>query len=62
MLKRRIATRNGDTVAVKYAHDIHTLISVSEGGEYSDIRELLSSSKSQRSQSSLSVAKVTTNG
>ena len=39
------------TVAVKYAYDIHTLISVLEGGEYSDIRELLSSGKGQRSQS-----------
>ena len=55
-------TRNGDTVAVKYAYAIHTLIFVSEGGEYSDIRELLSSGKSQRSQSSSSVAKVNTNG
>ena len=62
MLKRRVATRNGDTVAVKYAYDIHTLISVLEGGEYSDIRELLSSGKGQRSQSSSSVANTTMNG
>ena len=62
MLKRRVATRNGDTVAVKYAYDIHTLISVLEGGEYSDTRELLSSGKGQRSQSSSSVANTTMNG
>ena len=62
MLKRRVATRNGDTVAGKYAYDIHTLISVLEGGEYSDIRELLSSGKGQRSQSSSSVANTTMNG
>lgn len=61
MLKRRVATRNGDSVAVKYAYDIHTLVSILEGGEYSDIREMLSSSKSQRSQSFNSVANVTTN-
>ena len=61
MLTRRVATRNGDTVAVKYAYDIHTLISVLVGGEYSDIRELLSSGKGQRSQSSSSVANTTMN-
>ena len=54
MLKRRVCTRNSDSVAVKLAQDIHTLMSVLEGAEYSDMRELLSSGsgRSQRSQSS----------
>ena len=43
MLKRRVCTRNSDSVAVKLAQDIHTLMSVLEGAEYSDMRELLSS-------------------
>ncbi|MCG8048789.1 MAG: hypothetical protein N0E48_24800 [Candidatus Thiodiazotropha endolucinida] len=53
MLKRRVATRSGDPVSVKLAYDIHTLMSVFEGADYSDMRELISSGsgKSQRSQS-----------
>ena len=53
-LKRRVCTRNSDSVAVKLSQDIHTLMSVLEGAEYSDMRELLSSGsgRSQRSQSS----------
>ena len=61
MMKCRIGTRSGDTVAVKLAHDIHTVMSVLEGAEYSDMRELISSGsgKSQRSQSVLSSADET---
>ena len=33
MLKRRVCTRNGDSVAIKPAYDIHTLMSVIEGAE-----------------------------
>ena len=53
-LKRRVCTRNSDSVAVKLSQDIHTFMSVLEGAEYSDMRELLSSGsgRSQRSQSS----------
>lgn len=52
-LKRRVHTRNGDTVAVKLAYDVHSLMSVMEGGDYSDIKDMLRSNKSysQRSQS-----------
>lgn len=38
MLKRRVCTRSGDSVPVKLSHDIHTLMSVIEGAEYSDMR------------------------
>ena len=58
MLKRRVYTWSGDSVPVKLSHDIHTLMSVIEGAEYSDMRDLLSSGggRSQRSQSSSSAA------
>ncbi|MEW8562289.1 MAG: hypothetical protein AB2541_09295 [Candidatus Thiodiazotropha sp.] len=60
MLKRRIYTRNGDPVPVKFAQDIHTLISVLEGAEYSEIKDLLSGSGvSQRSQSVSGSANIT---
>ena len=35
--KRRVHTRNGDIVTVKLAYDIHTLMSVIEGGDYIQI-------------------------
>ena len=61
MLKRRVCIRNGDSVAIKLAYDIHTLMSVIEGAEYTDMRELLSSGsgRSQRSQSTPSQANET---
>lgn len=43
MLKRRVSTRNGDPVSVKFSYFIHTLISELEGAESSDMRELISS-------------------
>ena len=54
MLKRRVFTRSGDSVATKLAHDVHTLMSVIEGAEYTDMRELLSSGNGGRSQRSQS--------
>ena len=61
MLKRRVCTRNSDSVAVKLAHDIHTLMAVLEGAEYSEMRELLSSGsgRSQRTQSTANDTIVT---
>ena len=50
-LKRRVHTRNGDTVSVKLAYDIYSLMAVFEGGEYSEIKDMLRSNKSSRSQS-----------
>ncbi|MEW8546462.1 MAG: hypothetical protein AB2693_23335 [Candidatus Thiodiazotropha sp.] len=63
MLKRRLYTRSGDSIPVKLSHDIHTLMSVIEGAEYSEMRELLSSGsgRSQRSQLSSSTANDTIN-
>ena len=40
-LKRRVNTRNGDTVAVKLTYDTHTLMSIMEGGDYSDMRDMI---------------------
>ena len=42
-LKRRVFTRRGEPV--KLSHDIHTLVSVMEGEDFSVIKELISSSK-----------------
>ena len=50
-LKRRVHTRNGDSVATKLACDIHTLMAVLEGGEFCELKDLISSGKGQRSQS-----------
>ena len=50
-LKRRLHTRTGETVSVKLAYDIHALVSVTEGAKYTDIKDLLSTGRNQKSQS-----------
>ena len=50
-LKRRVHTRNGDSVATKLACDIHTLMAVLEGGDFCEPKDLIGSGKGQRSQS-----------
>ena len=50
-LKRRVNTRNGDTVAVKLAYDIHTLMSIMEGGEYSDMKDMIRPGRATRAVS-----------
>ncbi|KAH3846975.1 hypothetical protein DPMN_089284 [Dreissena polymorpha] len=49
-LKRRVTTRKGEKLSVKLATDIYKLVSVMEGEDYCDIRELISLSKSRPSQ------------
>lgn len=58
-LKRRVHTRSGDTVAVKLAYDIHTLMSVIEGGDYGDMRDMIRAGRSQRTQSSSGAGNTT---
>ena len=41
-MKRRVATRRGEKLEVKLVNDIHILVSVMEGEDYSDLKELLS--------------------
>lgn len=41
-MKRRMATRRGDTLPVKLANDIHKLVSVMEGEPFNAIKDLLS--------------------
>lgn len=66
-LKRRVHTRNGDTVPVKLAYDVHSLMSVIEGGDYSDLKDMLrsnnckTSSQRQRSQSTSGLNNSTMN-
>ena len=42
ILKRRVHTRTGESVALKLAKDIHALLSVAEGAEYSEIQDMVS--------------------
>ncbi|KAH3694103.1 hypothetical protein DPMN_081542 [Dreissena polymorpha] len=49
-LNGRVTTRKGEKLSVKLATDIYKLVSVMEGGDYCDIRELISLSKSRPSQ------------
>ena len=41
-LKRRLTTKSGDSVAVKLANDIHKLLVVIEGADYSELRDMIS--------------------
>ena len=41
-LKRRLNTKVGDSVAVKLANDIHKLLVVIEGSDYSELRDMIS--------------------
>ncbi len=41
-LKRRVRTRAGDSLATKLARDVHCLTTVIDGGDYSDLTELMS--------------------
>jgi len=57
-LKRRLNTRYGDSVCVKIAYDIHSLMLVTDSGDISFIREMLSiSKKSRQSTASASLAR-----
>ena len=40
-LKRRVRTRNGDSVVSKLAHDVYILMSVLEGGEFSELEDII---------------------
>ena len=40
-LKRRVRTRNGDSVVSKLAHDVYILMSVLEGGEFSELKDII---------------------
>lgn len=63
-LKRRFSSRKkpSDSVAVKLAHDIHTILSVMEGAEFSSLTDLISASKKRgRSVQSVSASPQTKN-
>ena len=47
-LKRRVHTRNGDTVAVKLAQDIYILMSVLEGNDFTDLKVMIASGRRAR--------------
>ena len=49
---RRVHTRNGDIVGTKLAQDIYFLMSVLEGSDYSDLKDLIAGGrKGHRTQS-----------
>lgn len=47
-LKRRVFTRTGEPVTVKLAQDIHTIISVVEGGDYGALKPLISTCRARK--------------
>jgi len=63
-LKRRMTTRRGDPACIKLANDIHTLLSVLDGSDYSLLKDLIStsrprsSSQTRRTQDSCTLDKV----
>lgn len=44
-LKRRVNTRQGDSLAWKLARDVYTLLSVIEGADSQCLKDLISNSK-----------------
>lgn len=52
-LKRRVFTRSGEPVATRLAKDIFNIIAVTEGGDFSLLREMLSTGKTRRRQQSV---------
>ncbi len=51
-LKRRVRTRAGDSISTKLARDVHCLTTVQDGGDYSDLTELMSLPRINRSSRS----------
>ncbi|KAH3873572.1 hypothetical protein DPMN_036810 [Dreissena polymorpha] len=48
-LKRRVYTRQGETVAVKLAQDIHSILALAEGeSDLSAVRNMISNAKSRK--------------
>ena len=68
-LKRRVHTRNGDSVSTKLAQDIYILVSVLEGGEFTDLKGMIATGRKgnralsqSQSQSGLGNETLTSNG
>lgn len=58
-LKRRVFTRKGEPVCVKLATDIHTLLAVLKGEDYSCLRGMISATRSRvSSQANVPTAKA----
>lgn len=53
-LKRRVNTRQGETLASKLAKDIHTILSVIEGADASCLKDMISTGKRSARTASLS--------
>ena len=50
-MKRFVRTRNGDSVVSKLEQDVYILMSVLEGGEFSELKDIIAKGKSNRTQS-----------
>lgn len=60
VLKRRVHSRSGDTIAVKLARDIHTVICVMEGADFTELNHIISSTRRcDRSKSTQKLVSVT---
>ncbi len=54
-LKKRLHTRNGDSVVLKLSRDIYILLSVIEGADFSDLQAIMSITRQTESRRSVSV-------
>ncbi|MES9884070.1 MAG: hypothetical protein ABW185_24765 [Sedimenticola sp.] len=57
-LKRRVQTRAGDPVVAKLAKDIHCLMAVIEGADYSELSDLMSLSRQVKSSRAASSSQM----
>lgn len=57
-LKKRLCTRKGEPVVVKLVHDVHTLLSIIEGEDFSNIKDLISTSRGRTLSCSLPLRDV----
>ncbi len=55
-LKKRLHTRSGDSVVTKLCKDIHILMSVIEGAEFSELTDVMSLPRATKSRSCQSVS------
>ena len=57
-LKRRLNTRVGESVSVKLANDIYKLLTVIEGSDYSELRDMISSGVSRGRTRARSISRI----
>ncbi len=56
-LKKRIHTRSGESVVIKLCRDIHVILSVIDGAEFSDLTDVISLPRPTKSRNSQAVSR-----